>query len=157
VALTESERLKLYEFVKQSSLGTPGADIVMKALPTLDWGDLATGNDLALLRADVRTEAVALRSEMAELRGELRSEMAELRTELRSEMAELRTELRSEMAELRHELRSEMAELRTDFRVEMSALETRLQRSIVTWILAAQGITVAAIGVMATVLTIVLV
>ncbi len=48
-------------------------------------------------------------------------------------------------------LRGEMTELRHDFRVELASLETRLQRSIITWILAAQGVTLAATSVLVTV------
>jgi hypothetical protein len=123
VALTESQRHELYELVKHSSLGQAGADIVMNAIPPITWSDVATHDDLALLRAD-------LRGEMSELRGE--------------------------MAELRAELRGEMAELRGEFRVEMASLETRLQRSIITWILAAQGVTLATISVLITILMILL-
>ncbi len=107
MALTETQRHELYELVKHSSLGQAGADLVMNAIPTVNWTDLATHDDLAILR------------------GELRSEMAELR--------------------------GEMAELRGELRVELSSLETRLQRSIITWILAAQGVTLAAISVLVTV------
>ncbi len=117
MALTESQRLDLYERLKQSSLGEEGAHIVMNAIPTIDWTDLVTHDDLALYGA----------------------------------------ELRSEMAELRTELRSEMAGLRADFRVELGAMENRLQRSMVTWILAAQGVTLATLGALVTVLTLVLV
>jgi hypothetical protein len=81
----------------------------MNALPTVDWNDLATHDDLALLRADVR-------GEMATLRGE-------------------------------------MAALRSDIRVELVEFENRLQRSIVTWILAAQGVTLAATSLLVTVLS----
>ncbi len=112
MALTESQRLDLYERIKRSSLGEEGAHIVMNAIPTIDWTDLATHDDLALLRS-----------------------------ELREEMAELRADLKSEISELR---------------VEMGSLETRLQRSLVTWILAAQGVTLATLGLLVTVLTIVL-
>ncbi len=126
MALTESQRRELYELVKQSSLGQSGADIVMNAIPPISWTDVATHDDLALLRTD-----------------------------LRREMAELRGELRSEMAELRGEFRSEMTELRSDVRLEIASLETRLQRTIVTWILAAQGVTLAAISVLVTVAMIV--
>ncbi len=126
-SLAESQWLEFSERVKQSSLGKEGADIVMNALPTVDWTDLATHDDLALLRSD-----------------------------LRAEMAELRSDLRGEMAELRSDLRGEMAELRNDVRLEMASVETRLQRSIVTWILAAQGITLATLGLLISVAMIIL-
>ena len=105
MALTESQRLDLYERLKQSSLGEEGAHIVMNAIPTIDWTDLVTHDDLAVFAA---------------------------------------------------ELRLEMAELRADFRVELGAMENRLQRSMVTWILAAQGVTLATLGALVTVLTLVL-
>jgi hypothetical protein len=82
VALTESQRRELYEYVKRSSLGEAGADIVMNAIPTIDWTDLATHHDLALLRA-------SLNAEMAELRSDMRHQMAELRSDLRIEMGSL--------------------------------------------------------------------
>jgi len=101
VALTESQRLDLYERIKRSSLGEEGAHIVMNTIPTIDWTDLATHDDLALLRSDIRAE-----------------------------------------------IRAELAQMR----VEIAAMENRLQRSLVTWILAAQGVTLATISVLVTVL-----
>ena len=98
MALTESQRLDLYERLKQSSLGEEGAHIVMNALPTIDWTDLVTHDDLKVFAA----------------------------------------------------------ELRADFRIELGAMENRLQRSMVTWILAAQGVTLATLGALVTVLTLVL-
>jgi len=109
MTLSESQRLDLYERVKRSSLGEEGAHIVMNAIPTIDWTELATHDDMSLLRSD-----------------------------LRSEMQDLRAELKDDISELR---------------VEIGALETRLQRSIATWILAAQGVTLAALGILVTVLT----
>ena len=101
MALTESQRLDLYERIKRSSLGEEGAHIVMNTIPTIDWTDLATHDDLALLRSDIRAE-----------------------------------------------IRAELAQMR----VEIAAMENRLQRSLVTWILAAQGVTLATISVLVTVL-----
>jgi hypothetical protein len=99
----------------------------MNAIPPITWSDVATHDDLALLRSD-----------------------------LRAEMAELRSDLRAEMAELRSDLRGEMAELRSDFTIEMVPPEARLQRSIITWILAAQGVTLATNTVLITVAMIVI-
>ena len=119
MALTETQRIELYERIKRTSLGEEGANVVMNALPNVDWDSIATHDDLALLRTDVRRE-------MADLRGE--------------------------MTGLRSELRGEMATLRSDVRADLVELENRLQRSIVTWILAAQGVTLAATSLLVTVL-----
>src|SRR5690606_30927444 len=79
VALTETQRIELYERIKRTSLGEEGANLVMNALPNVDWDSIATHDDLALLRSDVRGEMAGLRGEMADLRGE----MSGLRSELR--------------------------------------------------------------------------
>ena len=91
----------MYERIKRTSLGEEGANVVMNALPNVDWDSIATHDDLALLRSD---------------------------------------------------LRGEMATLRSDVRADLVELENRLQRSIVTWILAAQGVTLAATSLLVTVL-----
>jgi len=70
----------------------------MNTIPTIDWTDLATHDDLALIRSDIDRKFV-------------------------------------------------------DFDGKLIAMENRLQRSLVTWILAAQGVTLATMSVLVTVLT----
>ena len=130
MALTAAQRIELYERIKRTSLGEEGANVVMDALPNLDWDRLATRDDLTTVRAELGTE------------------MADLRTELRTEMADLRTELHSGLAGLR----GEMTALRADMRTDLVELENRIQRSMITWILAAQGVTLAATSLLVTVL-----
>lgn len=103
-----TQRIELYERIKRTSLGEEGANVVMNALPNVDWDSIVTHDDLALLRA--------------------------------------------EMAGLRSELRGEMGALRSDVRADLVELENRLQRSVVTWILAAQGVTLAATSLLVTAL-----
>jgi hypothetical protein len=50
-------------------LGRDVADVLMEHLPPSGWGDLATRQDLDMLR-------IELRSEIAELRADLRTEFA---------------------------------------------------------------------------------
>jgi len=141
VALTSAQRIELYERIKRTSLGEEGANVVMDALPNLDWDRLATRDDLTTVRAELGTE-------MADLRTGLRTEMADLRTELRTEIADLRTELHTGLSGLR----GEMTALRADMRTDLVELENRIQRSMITWILAAQGVTLAATSLLVTVL-----
>ena len=104
--ISDRDRRELFTALEQA-LGERPAASMMELLPPVGWADVARRSDL-----------VAVRGEMAELRGELRGEMAELR----GEMAELRAELKGEMAELRVELKGEMAELRVELKGEMAEL-----------------------------------
>lgn len=71
---SEAERRELYVALEHS-LGAAPADTLMDLLPPSGWGDVAR-------RSDIEAQGIALRGEMAELRGELRGEMSELRGEL---------------------------------------------------------------------------
>jgi hypothetical protein len=93
MAVDERARLDLYRRLEEV-LGMAEADTLMSHLPPSGWSDVATRQDLARTRAE-------LREAMGELRTELRTEMAGLRTELRTEMAGLRTDLHTEMGDLR--------------------------------------------------------
>jgi ribosomal protein L29 len=137
---TEADRRDLLGALERS-LGPAPATTLMELLPPVGWGDVAR-------RADLDAHGVALRGEMAELRGELKSEMAELRTELKGEMAELRTELKGEMAELRTELKGETAELRGEIVTLSARIDGLLPRQLLADVplaFAVAGLVLAAI------------
>ena len=81
--VSDQERRELYQAL-EALLGGGPAGTMMELLPPVGWADVARQSDL-----------VAVRGEMAQLRGELKGEMAELRAELRGEMAELRGEVKA--------------------------------------------------------------
>jgi hypothetical protein len=86
--VSDQDRRELYEALERGLGGRPAATM-MELLPPVGWADVARQSDL-----------VALRGEMAQLRGELKGEIAELR----GEMGELRGELKGELAEVRGEI-----------------------------------------------------
>jgi hypothetical protein len=71
----------------------------MELLPPVGWADVATKQDLLVLRGDldlVRGDLDRLRGEVDELRNELRGDFHELRNEfdgLRNEFKELRSDI----------------------------------------------------------------
>jgi len=119
VSLTEYERLQILKWFEEAMGPELGANM-MKLVPPVGWGDIATKADLRALeyRLDTRIDGVVvtLRGEMAELRGE---------------MAQLRSELRGEMAELRGEMRG---------------LPGTVTKTFVTWLLASQATMIAVVG-----------
>ena len=86
--VSDQDRRELYGALERQLGGGPAATM-MELLPPVGWADVARQSDV-----------VALRGEMAQLRGELKGEIAELR----GEMGELRGELKGELAEVRGEL-----------------------------------------------------
>jgi hypothetical protein len=95
--VSDQDRRDLYDALEQR-LGQGAAGTLMELLPPVGWADVARQSDL-----------VALRGEMAALRGELKGEIAELR----GETAELRGELKGEIAGLRGEIKAQLPRLVT--------------------------------------------
>jgi hypothetical protein len=92
MSVTEAQRLTLRTSLV-AAIGEPATDVLMEAMPPIEYDDLATKADLDTRFAMVDARFVALsaelRGEMAELRGDLRGEMATLGGDLRGEMASL--------------------------------------------------------------------
>ncbi len=83
-----------------------------RALDVLQQDVGGLRNDMIAIRQDMAT-----RQELAAMRDELRSETAAMRDELRSETAAMREELRSETAAMREEAAGRHAELLAAIRV----------------------------------------
>ena len=69
MSVSESERHQVFQWFEEA-MGPERAAVVMQMLPSVGWADLAT-------RDDLRSLAVELRSEMAELRGEVHLALAQ--------------------------------------------------------------------------------
>lgn len=132
---SDQDRRVLYE-VLQRELGHGPATTMMELLPPVGWAEVARQSDLvavrgemAQLRGGLTGEMAQLRADMTQLGAELRGEMAGLRTELkgdmaglRSDMADLRTELKGDMADLRIEVKAEIGELRAEVKAQVPRL-----------------------------------
>ena len=81
-----------------------------------------TLNELGQMLTHV-VENMATKDDLAELRTELRAEMAELRTEFGVEMAELRTELRADMATGFSEIMTELTDIKRRLKTVEAAIE----------------------------------
>jgi transcriptional regulator of acetoin/glycerol metabolism len=115
------------------------ATAVVETVSHVLTGNLATGQDLAVLRREMTVEMASLRSEMttemASLRSEMTTEMASLRSEMSTEVTSLRSEMSTEVATLRGELtavRGEMAAGLSAVRGEMTTELTGVRGEIST-------------------------
>jgi predicted nuclease with TOPRIM domain len=107
MSVDERRRLELADAAKRA-LGDDAGITLMEMLPSVGWADVATKQDLVVLRGDlelVRDDVGRVRGEVNELRGEVR--------ELRGEFGEMQSDF--------DKLRGEFKELRSD-------LDVRLER-----------------------------
>ena len=80
-------------------------------------------------------QGVATKEDLAELRTELKADIAELRAEVKVDITELRTEVKADITELRTEVKADIAELRTEVKADIASLRTELEkvRADLTW------------------------
>jgi hypothetical protein len=88
VSVSESQRRQVYADLERA-IGPESAAILMERAFAVDWRDLATHASVDALRASTDAQFVAVRGEIAELRGEMRGSIAELRGEIRSQLPKL--------------------------------------------------------------------
>jgi hypothetical protein len=103
------DTLKFVRRLRDDETFTPQqAERLADALSEAVRDDIATKQDVDLVRTDLRAEIAALRTELkgdiAALRAELKGDIAELRTELKGDIAGLRAELKADMAETKAEI-----------------------------------------------------
>jgi hypothetical protein len=104
MSVDERRRLELADAAKRA-FGDDAGITLMELLPPVGWADVATKQDLSVLRGDLDV----VRDDLGRLRGEV-------------------NELRGDVNELRGEVRVEFGKLRGEFRELKSDLDTRLER-----------------------------
>jgi len=129
----------------------------------INFRDLATKEDVALIRADIDRVAKELRAEIDRIAKELRAEIGRVGgagkddldravVGLKRDIADLRAELKHDIAELRTELKHEIAELRKEFKHELQTMQAKNQADmlLLKWMFGAtfSGL-VAVIGLLA--------
>ncbi|WP_424947748.1 coiled-coil domain-containing protein [Candidatus Spongiihabitans sp.] len=107
--------------LKEAGFTERQAKAQVEALVAVVNENLATKEDIELIRR-----------EMKELDGSLQREMKELSTSLRREMKELSTSLRREMKELSTSLQREMKEMELKFEGQFSLIKWMLGVTIAT-------------------------
>jgi hypothetical protein len=96
MTVDDRTRLQLHRRLEEV-LGADEANTLMEHLPPVGWRDVATKQDLGVLRTDLTAEIGGLRSDLT-------AEIAGLRSDVRLEIAGLRSDVRLEIADLRIEM-----------------------------------------------------
>ena len=143
MSIDERTRLRIRQWFVDQMDDEEMVRAIMESMPPVEWADVATKSDVALLGRELRTEMgelrIEIRDQIANVKadvGTVRGEISELRGEmsgLRGEMSELRGEIGGEISELRGEmsgLRGEMSGLRG----EMSGLRGELRSDLASFL-----------------------
>jgi hypothetical protein len=98
MSIDERQRHELYQGLAEA-LGTQRADTLMSMLPPVGWADVATKQDLDVLRAatkqDLELQDVLLRAELGRVEMSLSSRLDVMEARLRTEIADFRAEMHS--------------------------------------------------------------
>ncbi len=86
--------------LEKAGMGTPQAEAVAETIRVAVFQGVASKEDIAELRAEMKADIAELRAEMKADIGELHSEIAALRAENKADIAELRAELEKLRADL---------------------------------------------------------
>ncbi len=76
MSVTEEDRLRLRERLNQV-LGEREAAVLMESVPPVKYDELATKQDLSLLRDEMGVDMREVRTEIRELRADLKADMAQ--------------------------------------------------------------------------------
>ena len=105
------DTLKVSKDLQQAGIQESHAEAIALAVKQ-GQGDLATKQDIALLKSEIGRLRTEIKPEIGHLRTEIKSEIGHLRTEI----GRLRTEIKSDIGCLRTEIKSEIGHLRTELR-----------------------------------------
>ena len=94
MSVDERTRLAIRSWFAEQLNDEP-ADAIMESMPPIEWTDVATKDDIALMGRELRAETAELRAEMHELRAEMHGEFAGVHNEfasVRNELADFRND-----------------------------------------------------------------
>jgi len=112
----DSRDARMDEFVVRTDARLAGLEQSVAVIQST----MAAKDDVAALKAQMK--AIATREDLAALRGELKADNAALRAELKADNAALRAELKADNAALRDELKADNAALRDELKADNAAL-----------------------------------
>ncbi len=118
---------------KLIELGVPTekAEAGIKLISEMIVDNVATRQDIEIVRSDMRYLRTDLRAEISQVRSELKSDIAEVHSELKSDIAQVRSDMKLGMVQLEHKL---TLHLGTMFGA-MFALSTTITIGVLSWVL----------------------
>ena len=113
--------------LEKAGMGTSQAEAVTETIRVAVFQGVATKEDLADQRGELKADIGEVKAEIAKLRGELKADIGEVKAEI----AKLRGELKADIGEVK----AEIAELRAATREDLAELRTELEklRADLTW------------------------
>ena len=136
------DTLKASRRLRDAGFEEKQADALVNAFAEDIGANLATKDDIALLRRDMAGGFEAQRKDVA-------TEMASVRQEMTNEIASVRKDMTGEIAAVRQEMASGFESLRKDVATEVALLEQRMKIRLLLTVGGATTVLLAAMGTIA--------
>lgn len=91
-------KLKACGFTEEQAAG------LTDAVQEINFSHLATKEDVASVRTELKQEIVLVRTELSAVKTELKQDIASVRTELKQDITAVRTELKQDIINLDHKI-----------------------------------------------------
>ena len=145
------DTLKASRRLRDAGFEEEKAEALVNAFAEDIGANLATKDDVALLRKDLTNRIEALRQDMVSgdeaLRKDVTSQIEALRSETASDIAALRKDVASDIAALRKDVASDIAAMRKDMANALAQLEQRMTIRLGGMIVGGVAAILAAIGI----------
>ena len=147
MAVAAFDTLTVSKDLQQAGIQESHAEAIALAVKQ-GQGDLATKQDIALLKTDIDHLRTELKADIDHLRTELKADIDHLRTELKTDIDHLRTELKTDI----DHLKTDIGQLRTEMKSGNDQLRSEM-KSQIAWMKWTIGAILAlSIGTIATVI-----
>lgn len=113
---------KLTKQLEQAGFTREQAESQIQMVTEIVEGDLATKQDIHLLRNDSEKTIVLLRHDMERIESSLRSDMEKMETSLRSDMEKMEVSIRVDMKKMEASLRHDMQQLENRIIIKLGTL-----------------------------------
>ena len=147
------DTLKASRRLRDAGFEEKQADALVNAFAEDIGANLATKDDIILLRKDMTGEIAALRKDMtgeiAAVRKDMTGEIAAVRKDMTGEIAAVRKDMTGEIAAVRQEMASGFESLRKDVATEVALLEQRMKIRLLLTVGGATTVLLAAMGTIA--------
>ncbi|CAN5744907.1 hypothetical protein BH20ACT4_BH20ACT4_06310 [soil metagenome] len=151
MSVTEYERHQLFNWFEEH-MGPERAETMMKLVPPVGWGDVATREDLLRFQAATREDLVrfqtATHADIERFQAATHADIERFQAATGEQIQQLESATDEKLQLLRHELAELEVRLDAKLEAKLEAKLGRLERTFATWLFTSQAAVIGAVAVL---------